>query len=198
MKTLVFATVTLAASLSLAAAAQASTYVIAYPSSSTSYDSATNGSGTIPSGGQSAYMWTAGDNISQTFTGTGLASVNAFNDSFQIQNFLFENETVDVSINSVVIGSFTALSDGGSGADQTVNFSSSFAPLTGSGTYTVTMTLQDTIPGGEGSIAFLDGGTGSLISGGVPEPAVWALMLFGFGGLGAMLRRRRETATLAA
>ena len=30
---------------------------------------------------------------------------------------------------------------------------------------------------------------------GVPEPAAWALMLVGFGGLGATLRRRRATAT---
>lgn len=33
--------------------------------------------------------------------------------------------------------------------------------------------------------------------GGVPEPTTWALMLIGFGGLGATLRRRR-TAALAA
>lgn len=33
--------------------------------------------------------------------------------------------------------------------------------------------------------------------GGVPEPATWALMIGGFGGMGAMLRRRR-TAALAA
>jgi hypothetical protein len=32
---------------------------------------------------------------------------------------------------------------------------------------------------------------GSVTSGGVPEPAAWSLMLAGFGGLGAMLRRRR-------
>ncbi len=31
----------------------------------------------------------------------------------------------------------------------------------------------------------------------VPEPSTWALMLFGFTGLGAMLRRRRATATAA-
>jgi hypothetical protein len=32
---------------------------------------------------------------------------------------------------------------------------------------------------------------GSVTSGGVPEPAAWSLMFAGFGGLGAMLRRRR-------
>lgn len=30
-------------------------------------------------------------------------------------------------------------------------------------------------------------------SGGVPEPAAWALMIVGFGGVGALLRRRRRT-----
>lgn len=29
-------------------------------------------------------------------------------------------------------------------------------------------------------------------TGGVPEPSTWAMMLLGFGGLGAVLRRRRE------
>jgi hypothetical protein len=28
---------------------------------------------------------------------------------------------------------------------------------------------------------------------GVPEPATWAMMIMGFGGVGAMIRRRRET-----
>ena len=35
-------------------------------------------------------------------------------------------------------------------------------------------------------------------SGGVPEPASWALMLTGFGGLGAVLRRSRRQAALVA
>jgi hypothetical protein len=36
-------------------------------------------------------------------------------------------------------------------------------------------------------------GTADLAGvGGVPEPATWAMMLIGFGGLGAVLRRRRS------
>ena len=34
--------------------------------------------------------------------------------------------------------------------------------------------------------------------GGVPEPATWAMMLVGFGGLGSVLRRRRTRVSLAA
>lgn len=40
------------------------------------------------------------------------------------------------------------------------------------------------------------GGVRLPVNGGVPEPDAWALMLMGFGGLGAVLRRRR--AALAA
>jgi len=36
------------------------------------------------------------------------------------------------------------------------------------------------------------------ISTAIPEPATWAMMLFGFGGLGALLRRRRSLAGFAA
>ena len=36
-------------------------------------------------------------------------------------------------------------------------------------------------------------GTDPLAGGGVPEPASWALMLLGFGGIGATIRRRRAT-----
>jgi hypothetical protein len=35
------------------------------------------------------------------------------------------------------------------------------------------------------------------ISGGVPEPASWALMIMGFGGVGALVRRRRNKSVFA-
>ncbi len=36
------------------------------------------------------------------------------------------------------------------------------------------------------------------VTGGVPEPASWALMILGFGGVGAVLRSRRRAALVAA
>ena len=32
---------------------------------------------------------------------------------------------------------------------------------------------------------------GNIVNGGVPEPATWAMMILGFGGVGALLRRRQ-------
>ncbi len=42
-------------------------------------------------------------------------------------------------------------------------------------------------------------GTGSFLTppSGVPEPASWAMLLFGFGALGAMVRRRRDVLAVA-
>lgn len=38
---------------------------------------------------------------------------------------------------------------------------------------------------------------GGVITGGVPEPASWALMILGFGGVGAVIRRRRSATAVA-
>jgi hypothetical protein len=32
----------------------------------------------------------------------------------------------------------------------------------------------------------------------VPEPGAWAMMIMGFGGVGALMRRRREALPLSA
>jgi hypothetical protein len=57
-----------------------------------------------------------------------------------------------------------------------------------------------------GSLAFPSSGGGqspsylgpNVLAGGVPEPASWALMLIGLGGLGAALRSRRSQAAVLA
>jgi hypothetical protein len=73
-----------------------------------------------------------------------------------------------------------------------------------SGWHTVTMFFTPTAatqtltflsigtPNGLPPIAALDG-----VSLTVPEPATWAMMLVGFGGIGAMIRRRRQTLVAA-
>jgi len=40
--------------------------------------------------------------------------------------------------------------------------------------------------------------SGTILTGSVPEPATWAMMLVGFGGLGATLRRRAPKGAVAA
>ena len=45
-------------------------------------------------------------------------------------------------------------------------------------------------PTGVPPFSLLDGVTMNAV-GGVPEPATWAMMILGIGGIGAMARRRR-------
>jgi hypothetical protein len=61
-------------------------------------------------------------------------------------------------------------------------------------------TAKSVVFGGSANyIAFDNVTLGSSTAGGVPEPATWAMMLMGFGGLGAALRStRRKQAALAA
>ena len=51
---------------------------------------------------------------------------------------------------------------------------------------------------GDASGLIADNGQQSQITGGVPEPATWAMMLMGFGGLGAALRGARRGRGAAA
>lgn len=52
--------------------------------------------------------------------------------------------------------------------------------------------------GGQPPFALLDGVSLTQMQTGVPEPATWAFMILGFGGVGAAVRRRRQQAATAA
>jgi hypothetical protein len=180
--------------------AAATTAVLPFPGTGTLYTSATNGSGLIPAGGHSAVMYTAGDNVDQTFPGTGVTSVDSLKVDFNIDdNLNGASETVDVSINGTSVGSFIVPDSGGSGG--TINYAVSvfFAPIVGNGTYDLAMTLEDTIPRGKGNIDFLDGGV-FVLNGGVrtvvPEPMTLLLLVAGLAALVAdRVRRRAESSS---
>ena len=64
------------------------------------------------------------------------------------------------------------------------------------GTNTLDFIVQNS--GGPTGVRVEMSGTADRLGGGVPEPASWAMMLVGFGGMGALLRSRRTRAALAA
>jgi hypothetical protein len=66
---------------------------------------------------------------------------------------------------------------------------SSLLILDPDGSFSDSVTIANNGPGGEATITFQSG-----TNNGVPEPATWALMLTGFFGAGAMLRRRTAAA----
>jgi hypothetical protein len=55
--------------------------------------------------------------------------------------------------------------------------------------------LRECVGGANG--VCVTGPVGAMLAGGVPEPATWAMMIIGFGGVGAVLRQRRKALVVA-
>jgi PEP-CTERM motif len=176
-------------------AAFANDVVVPFPTAGDAYCSATNGCGTIPSGGQTAFMWTAGDYvISDVFTSTGLSSVTDLTANWTFQDFLGggNTETWYVYINGITVAQAVLPDDNFMGdyltVSGTVDFSA-IAPVDGG--YQVELVLQNTVPGGGGSVAWTDGGTTTLSgTGSTPEPNSLILMGTALCGLAMSIRRR--------
>src|ERR1035441_781387 len=77
---------------------------VPFPTAGDAYCSATNGCGTIPVGGQTAFMWTAGDYVISSIFHIPAASVTDLEANWQFQDFLGGNtETWYVYINGVAV-----------------------------------------------------------------------------------------------
>lgn len=165
---------------------------VPFPTAGDAYCSATNGCGTIPVGGQTGFQWTAGDFVQSAIFAVPTDSVTDITANWIFQDYLNgSTETWFVYVNGVVVAGAVLPDCGGCGSYETVTGTVTFAgiaPLNGG--YQIELVLQNTVPGGEGSVAWADGGITGLSYGGTPEPS--SLLLFGSGiaGLAGMLRRK--------
>jgi hypothetical protein len=172
---------------------------VPFPTAGDAYCSFTNGCGTIPSGGQTAYQWTAGDYVlSSVFTGTGITSATDLTADWIFQDYLGtpdgsgqSTQQWNVYVNGVEVA-YTILPDCNyCGSYYTVGGGVTFsdiAPVDGG--YQIALVLQNTTPDQWGSVAWADGGITGLSGTATPEPS--ALMLLGTGlvGLAGAVRRK--------
>lgn len=180
-----------------AASASLVTTTVPFPTAGDNYFAANDGgAGTIAPGGQTGYMWAANDWVASSIFVLPTNSVVGLAANWTFENFLGggNTETWDVFINGVNVASFVAPDDNYNGDLQTVTGSISFAGIAPvSGGYQVVLVLENDVPFGGGSVAWLDGGTTDLTyvtNTGIPEPS--SLILFGSGALGlaGLLRRK--------
>ncbi|MDB5266075.1 MAG: hypothetical protein JWM39_788 [Parcubacteria group bacterium] len=133
-----------------------------------------------------SYDWGFDDNETTPFAGTAtLTFTNLAGGSF--------------SYNALALGNDNSVANGSTQNSYRLNFlpGLNFDPAI-NGTYDVKLTVTGLAGGTKSLTTVAQLGTGFAGSGAVPEPATWAMMLVGFGGLGAVLRRRRASTSLAA
>jgi len=156
--------------------AHAGTFSAAYPSASSIVVAST---GQIEPGEYGSFWSVArGDSITQTFTGTGLASVNELDLVLPITQYGLQ-VPVDwnVKVNNQLVGSWV-WTPGASTGQLDVTYR--FPDIVGADSYTVSMQVSNEVPPGDGSIAI---GTGTMtLQGGSSVPdACSTLALFGLG-----------------
>jgi hypothetical protein len=121
-----------------------------------------------------------GEHYILTFNWAATQIANRKGDTTDQLHITFGDESVDTAIVPVAEGEFEGWYTGQYQFTATSNSQ-------------VLSFLSVGTPSGLPPIALLDGV--SLTA--VPEPATWAMMLLGFGGIGAMIRRRRQTLVTA-
>ncbi len=144
--------------------------------------------GAIQAGlGQDAYT-----TLSQTFTLGAGDSISGFA-GFQANDYIPYNDSAYLSVNGVHLLDWSVGSVGDYGNSGWNAFN--FTALAG-GSYTLELGVANHGDNGYGSGAVLD--AVSISSGAVPEPASWAMMVGGFGLVGAGMRARTRKLSFAA
>ena len=209
---------TLAAGLMFSTAASAQTYSFESPSAGsyvynpTTYAGITfnNHSGVAgqggaffttspPDGTQAAFIQSVyGDIGTVSIALTGLTAGTSYTTSFYAAQRAnnFGNTPLIVSFNGTLLGSFAAPS-----RDFTLFTASNFLATGSTGTLTFagapSVTGDDDVIFDLVEVTAVTGEPPAPVSGAVPEPATWAMMIGGFGLIGGTMRRRRATLHLA-
>jgi hypothetical protein len=166
-------------------------------------DGFSNGFTTSPDGGNFVAFDSDPDfhgTLTQTIT--GLTAGTTYQLSFYMGGAEEINidETTTTEITATFAGqsfSTPTITTPGNGFSPWVQYTTTF---TANGTSDVLSFLATGGPSGDPPYALLDGVSLTAVTagGGVPEPAIWAMMLVGFGGVGAAIRSRRKLAAAAA
>lgn len=138
------------------------------------------------SGGE--FYFNPSHTVRETFVSTGLDYADGLDLSLLVDNRLINGAFVDfdVSLNGILVGSFSiAEADGGGPLD----FSFGFSPIAGP-SFEILFAVTNTVPGGDGSVNFIEGESFATIIGVVPSPATVALL-----GLGLLVAGLRVTGT---
>ena len=109
------------------------------------------------------------------------------------------SETWYVYVNGTAVAQATLNDNNFGNTPQSVTGTVNFADIAPvGGGYQIELILQNTVPDGNGSIAWQDGGMTGLSYSAVPEPSTWAMMLLGFAGLGFAGYRGAKRAPVSA
>jgi len=163
----------------------------AYTASFPSASSAVVGSIGFISGTEIGYFWSVGrgDSVSQTFSGTGLSSVNDLSLNFNVtRNVLNSGAFVswDVFVNNNDVGNWVWTGIDGTGP---LALHYTFADIVGSGIYAIAMKVMNEVAPGSGSITL--GVPGDLTLQGSAVPIPGAIWLFGSGIIGLVGLRKK-------